>query len=76
MHLKDGAAHIFEQPSLNQQLHHVNLKAGLHGTIFWSDGVEAKILLVCAKIVKGKGRVFGCQNTHGKISPSTTNRTV
>ena len=63
MHLKDGAAHIVKQPSLNQQLHHINLKAGLHSTIFWSDGVEAEILLACTKIVKGKGCVFGCQNT-------------
>lgn len=58
-----GAIHIFKQPSLNQQLYHVNLKAGLHGTTFWPDGVEAEILRACAKIVKGKGRVFGCQNT-------------
>lgn len=33
-----------EQPSLNQQLHQVNLKAGLHGTICRPDGFGAEIV--------------------------------
>ena len=42
-----------EQPSSNQQLHHVSLKAGLHGTICRPDDVEAEILRV----------FFSCKNT-------------